>query len=115
MQEYHRRFKKLGLPTSQTLSGRAKRELVHLNVGQEAVYSTGDILALSLSSGMSMSPSEPQIEDLLAILKNEVSTRKNKNVEVLHLASNVVRRLSGENCALPKSPKVVRGVRHSDR
>ena len=26
LQEYHRRFRKLGLPTSQTLSGREKRE-----------------------------------------------------------------------------------------
>ena len=45
---------------------------------------------------MSMSPSEPQIDDLLAILKNEVHTRKNKNVDILHLASNIVRRLSGD-------------------
>ena len=39
---------------------------------------------------------EPQIDDLLAILKNEVHNRKNKNVDILHLSSNIVRRLMGE-------------------
>ncbi len=46
---------------------------------------------------MSLCSNEPAVEDLLAILKNEVGTKKNKNVDVLHLASNIVRRLSG-NC-----------------
>lgn len=41
---------------------------------------------------------EPQIDDLLAILKNEVHNRKNKNVDILHLSSNIVRRLMGKNC-----------------
>ena len=41
-----------------------------------------------------MSPNEQEVEDLLAILKNEVHTKKNKNVDNLHLSSNIVRRLS---------------------
>ena len=39
---------------------------------------------------------EPQIEDLLSILKNEVHNRKNKNVEVLQLAENITRRMNGK-------------------
>ena len=38
---------------------------------------------------------EPQVEDLLSILKNEVHNRKNKNVEVLQLAENITRRMNG--------------------
>ena len=54
------------------------------------------IRQIYLLLGISMCTShEPQVEDLLAILKHEVSTKKNKNVDVLHLASQIVRRLSG--------------------
>jgi hypothetical protein len=38
---------------------------------------------------------EPAVDDLLAILKNEVSNRKNKNVDILHLASAISRRMQG--------------------
>ncbi len=45
---------------------------------------------------MSLCPNEPDVEDLLAILKNEVGTKKNKNVDVLQLAEQIVRRLAGK-------------------
>ena len=47
-------------------------------------------------TGTSTYHNEPVIEDLLSILKNEVSNRKNKNVEILHLASNICRRMQGK-------------------
>ncbi|XP_059080345.1 inositol polyphosphate-4-phosphatase type I A-like isoform X1 [Tigriopus californicus] len=71
LQEYHRRFKKLDLPQVSNMPGsRTKR--------------------LSVSGS-----NEPQLEDLLAILKNEVNNRKIQNVEILHLASAITRRLQG--------------------
>ena len=48
--------------------------------------------------GLSLHSNEPLLEDLLAILKGEVSNKKSKNVDILHLASHVVRRMSGKNC-----------------
>ncbi len=53
--------------------------------------------AVILVSGTfsSFHPHEPDLEDLLSILKNEVFNKKNKNVEVLQLAANVARRMSG--------------------
>ena len=42
-----------------------------------------------------MYETEPLVEDLLCILKNEVHNRKNKNVEVLQLAENITRRMNG--------------------
>eukprot|EP00095_Tigriopus_kingsejongensis_P011180 maker-scaffold456_size166325-snap-gene-0.28 protein:Tk11180 transcript:maker-scaffold456_size166325-snap-gene-0.28-mRNA-1 annotation:"type i inositol- -bisphosphate 4-phosphatase-like" len=83
LQEYQRRFKKLDLPLNSAQSG-----------GHRG------------TKRMSMcSPSEPLVEDLLAILKNEVNNRKNKNVEILHLASNITRRLQGIRFTNCKSGK----------
>lgn len=45
---------------------------------------------------MLFSSQEPALDDLFAILKNEVNNRKNKNVEILHLSSLIVRRLAGK-------------------
>ena len=42
-----------------------------------------------------MYETEPVVDDLLSILKNEVHNRKNKNVEVLQLAENITRRMNG--------------------
>ena len=47
-------------------------------------------------SGQSVYTNEPQLEDLLAILKNKVSNKRNKNVEILQLAEQICRRLSGK-------------------
>ena len=45
-----------------------------------------------------MYSNEPDVVDLLSILKGEVSNKRNKNVDVLQLSSQIVRRLSGEIC-----------------
>jgi len=50
----------------------------------------------STSIGFSTYQTEPDIEDLLSILKSEVNNKKNKNVEVLHLVCNITRRLNGK-------------------
>ena len=42
-----------------------------------------------------MYSNEPDVSDLLSILKGEVSNKRNKNVDVLQLSSQIVRRLSG--------------------
>ena len=39
---------------------------------------------------------EPEVDDLMNILKNEVNTKKNKNVDILHLANYICRRLTGK-------------------
>ena len=44
-----------------------------------------------------MQSNEPQIEDLLSILKGEVNNKKSKNVDILHLSSIIVRRMSGKD------------------
>ena len=44
---------------------------------------------------MSMS-NEPDVDDLLNIMKDAVHCKKNKNVDILHLASQICRRLHGE-------------------
>jgi len=81
--EYYRRYKKLDLPTSSTcqngFGGKLKR---------------GSALEL-----------EPQVQDLLSILKNEVHNRKNKNVDVLQLAENITRRINGIRFTCCKSGK----------
>ena len=38
---------------------------------------------------------EPDVDDLLAIMKDAVHTKKNKNVDILLLASQICRRLHG--------------------
>merc|ERR1711988_1004925 len=43
---------------------------------------------------MSMS-NEPDVDDLLNIMKDAVHCKKNKNVDILHLASQICRRLHG--------------------
>ena len=54
-----------------------------------------EIVFLKLWLGGSALELEPQVQDLLSILKNEVHNRKNKNVEVLQLAENITRRING--------------------
>ena len=39
---------------------------------------------------------EPDVDDLLNIMKDAVHCKKNKNVDILHLASQICRRLHGE-------------------
>jgi len=38
---------------------------------------------------------EPDVDDLLNIMKDAVHCKKNKNVDILHLASQICRRLHG--------------------
>ena len=44
---------------------------------------------------MSMS-NEPDVDDLLNIMKDAVHCKKNKNVDILHLASQICRRVHGK-------------------
>ena len=39
---------------------------------------------------------EADVDDLLNIMKDAVHCKKNKNVDILHLASQICRRLHGE-------------------
>jgi len=66
--EYYRRYKKL-----------------HLNT---ATSKNGKRFATSMSN-------EPDVDDLLNIMKDAVHCKKNKNVDILHLASQICRRLHG--------------------
>ena len=82
--EYHRRYKKLRLPTDSACQNGFRGTLK-----RGSAYET-----------------EPLIEDLLSILKNEVQhNRKNKNVEVLQLAANITRRMKGIRFTCCKSGK----------
>lgn len=47
--------------------------------------------------GMASFSHEPQIDDLLNILKDAVHCKKNKNVDILHLSSQICRRIHGKN------------------
>lgn len=47
------------------------------------------------SSGGSLYDTRPAVEDLLTIMKNEVTSRRNKNVEILQLGADIVRRMQG--------------------
>ena len=69
LSEYHRRFAKLNLQTSahQRFSGRSQR-------GPTGGGDHG-----------------PKTDELLAKLKVEVQSKKNKNVEILQLAENITR------------------------
>ena len=47
-------------------------------------------------SGHSQNNDEALIDDLMPILKNEVSNKKNKNVDVLSLSSQICLKLNGK-------------------
>ena len=47
-------------------------------------------------SGHSQNNDEALIDDLMSILKNEVSNKKNKNVDVLSLSSQICLKLNGK-------------------
>uniref|UniRef100_A0A0K2UL75 Type I inositol3,4bisphosphate 4phosphatase-like [Bombus impatiens] n=1 Tax=Lepeophtheirus salmonis TaxID=72036 RepID=A0A0K2UL75_LEPSM len=79
LSDFYRRFKTLSLPPKRMEGTRSKRN--------------------------SSYTFESEIDDLLSILKNEVHNKKNKNVEILHLASNISRRLSGIRFTSCKSGK----------
>ena len=40
---------------------------------------------------------EADVDDLLNIMKDAVHCKKNKNVDILHLASQICRRMHGKN------------------
>merc|ERR1712098_51164 len=48
---------------------------------------------------------EPDVDDLLNIMKDAVHCKKNKNVDILHLASQICRRLQGLRFTNCKSGK----------
>ena len=63
----------------------------------------------SLSGQFSSGNDEALIEDLLSILKNEVGNKKNKNVDILSLSSQICLKLNGE-CGIGVSVVLVLSV-----
>ena len=50
----------------------------------------------SVSGHFSTSNDEMVVEDLMSILKNEVANKKNKNVDILSLSSQICLKLNGK-------------------
>ena len=46
--------------------------------------------------GFSSVSNEPDVDDLLNIMKDAVHCKKNKNVDILHLSSQICRRVQGK-------------------
>ena len=51
---------------------------------------------LLFSGQFSVVDDEAQVDDLMSILKNEVGNKRNKNVDILSLASQICLRLNGK-------------------
>ena len=86
LMDYVRRYKKMNLFTA------TRKE----NNTSESLQQDQSPLAHSLSGQLSTGNDEALIEDLLSILKNEVSNKKNKNVDILSLSSQICLKLNGE-------------------
>ena len=56
-----------------------------------------NIFPFFLFLGFSSMSNEADVDDLLNIMKDAVHCKKNKNVDILHLASQICRRMHGKN------------------
>ena len=82
-----RRYKKMKLFTAERRDN---------NISKSFHPKSYHVKPQSLSGQFSSGNDEALIEDLLSILKNEVGNKKNKNVDILSLSSQICLKLNGE-------------------